>query len=482
MSLGAFLGGAADGFSKTYKMLSEEEERELIKQERRERMERERQARQAAADTLGRANTQILDQAIQTGAGVDSGVAKTLDQQNASFGPEAYQDATRKTISAGQYAAGAPKSAIPDRMEGRLYKESEAMGDYARRLAAIDPDKAITASVQGRQLKQLERTEKMQADFDKSRDGIRDNIIKMQGAAESGNLDAFMDLAKKNGLDIRKATDPKTGALTMSLYENGKVVGTANSLSDAVNQLAPLYMAQQAEKFSLLFANDPTQFFRSVMDIRTDRRAGETLGLAKNKDAREEAEAPLKRATERAKANQYDAYSEYLRDNKGKKPAKEVTNKDVLDFIKEMGESPSGIKDPKTGRDLRIAELPAADQRRLAIEFYTGTGGSSGLPDIGDGGLKKPGAPAPAPAGAAPAPTSAIPTRTGRGETVGILTPNSRLAADLAAGDPATRQYVDEVLKSTYGAQRLPNDVVEAAARAGSSLARRELEYRSQLP
>lgn len=275
-NFGAFAGGLSKGFSDTYRMLSEEEERELAMKERRDRMTREAQARTAALETIGRSGQDTYTPELEArGAGTTQ--AKALEQQNAGFGPEGYAEASRAT------AGALSREAVPTDMKSRTYKESEAVGDYARRLAAIDPDKALATSTQARQLKQLERVEKLQEDYDKQAGVIRQNVVAMQNIAETGNLDAFMDLTKKNGLDVRKTTDKKTGALTLSLYENGKVVGTANSLQEAVGQLTPLYMAREAEKFMLLFSNDPKEFFKATLDIRANQRADETLDIAKQK-------------------------------------------------------------------------------------------------------------------------------------------------------------------------------------------------------
>jgi len=374
MRFGAFLGGAADGFKNTYKMLSEEEERELIKEERRQALETKRQSREAARDTLGRAGTQVFDKDVGQAIGAGDQQARMLDQQNAGFGPDGYEAASRSTVESGRYAADAPQGAIPD-MKGRAYSESEAMGDYGRRMAAIDPEKAIAVNLQSRQLKQLERAEKMQSEFDTERDSIKNTFIKMQTVAETGNLEEFLKLTKTNGLDVRATTDEKTGALKLSLYEKGKVVGTANSLQDAVGQLAPMYMAQQAQRFGLLFSNDPREFFRTVMDVRRDERETTTAGLAVNADRRAEEKAPLERqvlqanvAESGAKSRYYDASARYVDSGKGednKTDPNTVWTKTIEPELIKQGYKPQDIQMQKDAYFARRGYAPPA-----AVEAY----------------------------------------------------------------------------------------------------------------
>jgi len=84
-----------------------------------------------------------------------------------------------------------------------------------------------------------------------------------------------------------------------------------------------------------------------------------------------------------------------------KTPKPEISNADVLNFIKENGDSDSSVRNPKNNdKFLKIRELPLDQQRAAAEQFYMGKAvGGLPAPDISN--MQKP--------GSAPA-TSAIPT------------------------------------------------------------------------
>jgi hypothetical protein len=91
-----------------------------------------------------------------------------------------------------------------------------------------------------------------------------------------------------------------------------------------------------------------------------------------------------------------------------KEPKEPITNKDVLDYVKEFGSKPSNEFDKKSGKAIPIDQLPPSKQRAYAEDFYgkgAGTEGAGGLPsDV---------KPAPRTESTAPAaPAAAIPTKT----------------------------------------------------------------------
>lgn len=237
INFGAFAGGLSKGFSDTYRMLSEEEERELAMKERRDRMTREAQARTAALETIGRSGQDTYTPELEArGAGTTQ--AKALEQQNAGFGPEGYAEASRAT------AGALSREAVPTDMKSRTYKESEAVGDYARRLAAIDPDKALATSTQARQLKQLERSEDLQAKFDAASEKLNKDLALITGTAETGGMKGMAELAKKNGLNVQFVEGANgTGRINV-LGKDGKPVQTFTDTASAADALAQARLGQ----------------------------------------------------------------------------------------------------------------------------------------------------------------------------------------------------------------------------------------------
>jgi len=309
MNWGAFAGGAAEGFNKTYKMLKEEEERELIKEERRQALETKRRERAAAEATIGRAGTEIYDQQVASGigAGPQSAQARMLDAENASLGPEGYQDATRKTIASGQYAAGAPQEAIPTQLKGRKYVQSEAMSDYARQLAGINPDKAIATDIQARQLKQFERGDKIT----EAADEAGKNINKIQTLSPDLGLYGLANVAKKSGLAVEFVEGKEDGSPGKILYTNPSTGKKEEITSFAQGQQAlGAYVMEQylGKTMTYMEPKDAVQLMSSRLQMqlaranderaeRGEARADATLRIAQ--DA-----APLKNNLTVAQTNQ----------------------------------------------------------------------------------------------------------------------------------------------------------------------------------
>lgn len=384
--------------------------------------------------------------------------------------------------AASTMAPGRVTDYLGRRYEGELSPEQQERAQYramadvvakqdptagARLRMAITQDERAgkefeqNSTLRGLQINEAQRKESLQKEFDKTRDSMRDNVLKFQAAAESGNTDTFLEVAKAQGADVRKTVDSKTGRMTLTLYEDGKPVGSANSLTEAAAKLGPMYMKQQMEKFGPLFANNPTEFMQAI--------------LAPRKDAREERESVSKIDEQGAKADYYRAAGRYYDAGRGReslsgkvneyatlivesgqinpqtnKPytteeakryaagvilkdpnAKEVSNKDVLDFVEKNGDMASDVMDPKTGKPIPVRSLPLGEQRRIAVEFYTGRA-TGGMPDLPKGGLKRP-------ESAAAKPTSAL--RRMDGQKFGVLTPQSMIDEAAAAGNPDAIRY-----------------------------------------
>lgn len=75
-----------------------------------------------------------------------------------------------------------------------------------------------------------------------------------------------------------------------------------------------------------------------------------------------------------------------------KAPKEPISNTDMLKFLEQMGDAPSGIKDKNTGKDLRIRDLPLDQQKQFAEEFFQKGNGQGGLPAPNVANMPRPGA------------------------------------------------------------------------------------------
>lgn len=283
---GAFAGGAAKGFNETYKMLSEEEERALAIKERRDRLAREQQMREAAAQTIGQAGQTRSAMDIYGGIGKGAAAAQ-IAEQNAGFGDEAAAAVNRATIESAQYAKNAPKTAVPmteDVTGSRKYTQSEAMSDYANRVAAIDPEKAITYGVQAKQLKKMESEEARQADFDKSYKKFQTDLATIQGTAESGGMKGMAELAKKNGLNVKFVEGANGTGRIEVLGKDGKVAQTFTDVSSAADALSQARMGQ--------FINESIPTLGSADKVLAALASQQKMTLDKKADERAERQLP----------------------------------------------------------------------------------------------------------------------------------------------------------------------------------------------
>lgn len=295
INFGIALGSALKSGVDTYAALSEEEERDLNIRERRERMAREAQARTAASETLGRAGTNTYMPELQA-RGANADVARTLDQQNAAFGPEVYSEASRAT------AGALSRRALPQDMQGRAYRESEAVGDYARRLAAIDPEKALATSTQARQIKQLERQEEQQAKFDAASEKLNGDLTLIRGTAESGGLKGMAELAKKNGLNVKFVEGANgTGRINV-LGKDGKVVQAFTDVNSAADALSEARLGR--------FVEESIPTLGSADKVLSALRSQQEIRIAQSREAREVEAQPGKTALNSAQIANLNAETE----------------------------------------------------------------------------------------------------------------------------------------------------------------------------
>jgi hypothetical protein len=104
-----------------------------------------------------------------------------------------------------------------------------------------------------------------------------------------------------------------------------------------------------------------------------------------------------------------------------KTPKPEISNADVLNFVKENGDADSSVRNPKNNdKFFKIRELPLDQQRAAAEQFYMGKA-AGGLPAPDISNMQKP--------GAAPA-ASALPAATGPSIQSQIATAQKPISPD----------------------------------------------------
>jgi len=253
MNWGAFAGGFAKGFNDTYRMLSEDEERKLAREERRQRMEREEQGRTAARETLGRVGTQSdFTQAIQTSAQVGPQQARAIQ---AGTGDVEFDQAVAQSATDVMRETAMRKGAIPTTadkappLQGQTYTEGQAYQDYSRRMAGIDPEKALSARVQGLQLEDLTRKAENARQFDALRTELNTTLAKISGTAEANGLRGLAEEANKAGLKVEyRAGKDNIGGRVAVLGPKGDVLETITDVNSAVQKLQGLVMDQFSKR------------------------------------------------------------------------------------------------------------------------------------------------------------------------------------------------------------------------------------------
>jgi hypothetical protein len=249
--------GFAQSFLGTLQGLTALERAQLEAQEFRERKAREQQAREVAGRTLGRAGEVMSPTQIY--GGMNREQAEALAAQTA--GMEDQQGIAAQTIDSARFAAKAPRSAIPtgeDLTRGRAYGEAEAYQDYARGLAGIDPEKAMTARVQGLQLEETLFKKAQRDDFRAFVKKSDEDIAKINNFVESGNAQGLISMAKSMGVDAR-LKENKDGSVTFEIYQNGKLVKSTNSIAEAGNLAQDAYTRNMLTSGARKFATSPAE-------------------------------------------------------------------------------------------------------------------------------------------------------------------------------------------------------------------------------
>lgn len=235
---------AAEGFTRgflgTIQGLTALERAQLEAEEARERRARERETRAAAAETLGRVG-QAQEVAL-SGLTPASAQQKLLAEQTGGMAGEGIsaEDIARRNVEAAQYAT---RQGVPARDLTGTYSEAQAYQDYSRRLAGIDPEKSMTARVQGLQLEEITRKAEVQKKVGAIQTDLTNTLARISGTAEAGGMQGLAEEAKKSGLNVKfvPGKDGVGGRINV-LGPKGDVLETISNVNDAVTKLESLVM------------------------------------------------------------------------------------------------------------------------------------------------------------------------------------------------------------------------------------------------
>lgn len=490
MSRGA--SAFADSFLRTLSGLTAMERDRLAMDALRQEQEEKKALDAAWANRAGRIG-QADDYTAEIAAGSGIGNARTgqnssarlLSEQGALPGDTAadrdferasadaaagamYENAQRQ----GRVAADTPRAAI----DPTVYTQKQGMQDYIRDASKI----SRKGTMEALQMKSVMRESEKEDAFDTAMDGLDKQISEFKAGANRGGMKEAFGLLKKIDPDIRYVEKDGSPVIEV-LNSKGKVT---NTLTD-VNAVLQVGTAGLVQNF---FSNEAPKFSKNVREAfdfwktrQAERRADRTLELTENADARAEKKLPYdieessaKTAEARAKGKYYESAGRYYDAGRGRetlsgkvneyaelivnsgqinpqtnKPftteeakryaagvvlkdpnTKEVNNKDVLDFVDKNGDMASDVMDPKTGKPIPVRNLPLGEQRRIAVEFYTGRA-TGGMPDLPKGGLKRPEA----------KPTSALPGAQGMSDSE-----FNTMLADARRGGSTGTAYIREKL------------------------------------
>lgn len=317
MNWGALAGGAAKGFNETYKMLSEEEERELVKEERRQALDTKRRIRDLAGNTQGRVGVENdFTAGIAKEGFTNPGHAQALDQNSGDAGFD--RDVAQSTAGVlrenaarkGVAGAEAPTAALP----ASAYSQGQADKAFERGLMGIDPMLGRKVRLENAQFRKLEKDEKKDDVLDAAADEAGKNINKIQTLSPDLGLYGLANVAKKSGLAVKFVegteegspgkilyTDPSTGKEVeiTSFAQGQKALGAhvmANYLEKTMPYMGPKdAMQMMASRLQMQLAQDS-----NARAERGEARADATLRIAQ--DA-----APLKNNLTVAQTNQANA-------------------------------------------------------------------------------------------------------------------------------------------------------------------------------
>jgi hypothetical protein len=319
MGMGSFAGGLAKGFTSTYGLVSDIEDRKAERERRKKEQEKEDALDKAYAETYGRVGQKddyaVSIQEASGNKGLNLGAAQQLAAQGALPG-NAPEDIDFERASA-EAAAGpmrdlaARKGAIPaseaalPEMQGTEYTSRQAGADYATRAAGVSRKGAIEALQIKKAYKEDERDEKFDVAVQ-----MRDRRLgKIYAVSETNGLKGLADAAKAEGLKVEFAeTSNGIGRINV-LGPKGDVLETITSLPDAVSKLENL-VSSRFEQDIVGLLGGPREALTYLNQRKEFQINQQRLGIEQSREQREAALQPGRIALNKAQVANLEAETE----------------------------------------------------------------------------------------------------------------------------------------------------------------------------
>lgn len=317
--MGSFAGGLAKGFTSTYGLISDIEDRKEERARRKKEQEKEDALDKAYAETYGRVG-QKDDYAVsiqQAGGnkGLNLGAAQQLAAQGAIPGnaPEdvAFERASAEAAAGAMRENAVRKGAIPTSesalptMEPTEYTARQAGSDYATRAAGVSRKGAIEALQIKKAYKEDERDEKFDIAVQ-----MRDRRLgRIYTVSETSGLKGVADAAKAEGLKVEYAeTSNGIGRINV-LGPKGDVLETITSLPDAVSKLEDL-VSNRFEQDIVGLLGGPTEALNYINQRKQTNISQQRLGIEQRRDLRDAELQPGKIALNNAQVANLRAETE----------------------------------------------------------------------------------------------------------------------------------------------------------------------------
>ena len=302
-NFGAFAGGLAKGGLQTYQMLSEEEERELIKEERRRALKKDTDIAEAGKSTLG------------------------------------------KVGSVDEF--------------GNVITQEQADKDYANKLYAIDPRLGRQARIESFQIKDLERKETTQVKFGQAMERLDKDLATIQSTVESGGMQGIYDLAKRNGLKVDFVKPEKEGSVaTIRLLDNdGNVERIFTSASQAGDALSEARMNRFINTEALPLMGDPKSIIDAMNSQRTAAREDKRLGFEQRRLEMEIATNPARVEQIRASIASSNAAARLSNLQADKLRDMQTMNAQMEELLKNPKENATAILQLASRMELRFPDI-----------------------------------------------------------------------------------------------------------------------------
>jgi len=258
MALGSFAGGLAKGFTSTYGLVSELEEKKEEREFRRKERERAQTFRDITAEELGQVGQtpQTSTGAIRQAVGINPEAQMSTDPNAVSPGIPLGEAAG---LPQGMSSVGAKSSAIPAGTSP-ITREDALMRIYQRGLA-VDPDKAFDIVLKGMQLEDVLSTRKDKKEFKAWREGFNNDLTSVRALTEKVDTDpqGFMEGTKKYGVEIRPISVGE-GKTVYEAYSGNRKIGQYDNLKTAAEDGFQAHATQLLMQGAARFAATPDQF------------------------------------------------------------------------------------------------------------------------------------------------------------------------------------------------------------------------------